>query len=353
MCAEQNNADKPPFFIVGCPRSGTTLLQVLLDAHPNIAIPPESFLFQRFPPIWERYGNLDQDANLRLLVGDLLSDERIKDWHLTVSADDLCRRLGQRSIRGAISLLFQVYAEQRGKRHWGDKTPQHALFLKEIAAVFPDARFIHFVRDGRDVAESLSRIYIGPKSIFAIAAYWRRHVMAFHEFKQSLAPGAFIEPRYEDFVRDPATQQKLIFDFLEERPPETRADDRSLPDTDAKRHALSSVSHHGSLKGGISEDKVAVFKTRFSEREIEIFETVAGDALKLYGYQLTTGAAAKLTAGEKVSFFLADSLSRYMRKLFRPQPFKYLGKELALEWQFKTRTLLRRCRARHNVQHPS
>lgn len=349
MCAEQNNEDKPPFFIVGCPRSGTTLLQVLLDAHPDIAIPPESFIFQRFPPIWKCYGDLANDANLRLLAGDLLHDERIRDWGLAVSPDEFCRRLGGRSIRDAVSLLFQLYAAQKGKHRWGDKTPQHALFLKEITAVFPDAKFIHFVRDGRDVAESLSRVHIGPKSIRAIAAYWRKHVLAFHEFKKSLAPGTFIEPRYEDFVRDPASRQKLVFEFLGEKPPERQSGDRSLPDTDAKRHALSSVSHHGMLKGGISENKVAVYKARFSEREIEIFETVAGDALKLYGYQLSTAASARITPAEELSFFMTDHVFRYARKFARPRPFTHLSKELRLEWQQRTRAFLRKHRAASNT----
>ncbi len=348
MCAVQNTVDKnqagAPIFIVGCPRSGTTLLQITLDAHPNIAIPPESFLFQRFPPVWERYGNLNDETNLRLLAGDLLADERIKDWRLIVSVDEFCRRLDARTIRGAVSLLFQLYAEQKGKSRWGDKTPQHSLYLKEILAVFPDAKFIHFVRDGRDVAESLSRIHIGPKSILSIASYWRKHVMAFHEFKKSLDPSMYVEPRYEDFVRDPAPQQKAIFDFLGEKPPEKKADDRALPDTDAKRHALSAVSHHGMLKGGISENKVGIYKSRFSMREIEIFETVAGDALKLYGYELTTPASARITPVESMSFFMTDNIFRYSRKLFRPQPFKHLGKELRLELQLKARTLARKCR---------
>lgn len=151
---------KPPFFIVGHPRSGTTLLQILLDAHPNIVIPPESHIFVRFSEIFNHYGDLSQAYNRQLLVQDILNDEQIKLWNLDISASDFCRQLKDFSVKGIISCLFELYAQRDGKHQWGDKTPQHALYLQEIKATFPNAKFIHLIRDGRDVSESLKRLAI-------------------------------------------------------------------------------------------------------------------------------------------------------------------------------------------------
>ena len=98
MTEPQSAPAAPPFFIVGCVRSGTTLLQTLMDAHPEIAIPTESLLFTRFSGVFRHYGDLRQRANLALLVRDLLTDERIRRWKLAVSVDAFCRELSEPTL---------------------------------------------------------------------------------------------------------------------------------------------------------------------------------------------------------------------------------------------------------------
>lgn len=335
-------AEKPPFFIVGCPRSGTTLLTVLIDAHPAIAIPPESFVFERFGDILDCYGDLSADANLRTLAADLLRDERIKDWELGVGLDEFIPAIKTRSARGAISALFELFARKRNKTRWGDKTPQHAMYLPEIRRTFPDARLIHLVRDGRDVAESLSRIYIGPKSMYGIAKRWRDHVMAFHDFCKTLPAGEYLEIKYEDLVANPRKVQQAVFDFIGEDISLVADTGKELPDSGARRQATGAVSHHSGLNKSISGEKIGIFKTRFSQREIEIFELVADEALKAYGYELVSSQPRPITMGERLAAGIRDGFVRYQRKLFRPQMTKHLGKEFRLVAQRRFRRALRR-----------
>jgi len=317
------------------------LLQVLVDAHPDIAIPPESFIFERFGDILHCYGDLSSDSNLRLFVSDLLQDERIKDWQLGTDTEEFIRGIGERTPASVISSLFEAYARKQGKTRWGDKTPQHALYLREIRQTFPNARLIHLVRDGRDVAESLSRIYIGPKSIYSIARRWRDHVMAFHDFCRDLPKEEYLEIKYEELVENPVGIQRRILDFLGEDKALVADTGNKLPDSNARRQATHAVSHHSGLNKTVSGEKVGVFKTRFTEREIEIFELVAGDALDIYGYQRASKDGKPVRASERVYFFLQDGFYRYQRKLFRPQMLKHLGKEIKLATQRRIRRAMR------------
>ncbi|NEQ76176.1 MAG: sulfotransferase [Okeania sp. SIO2C9] len=89
-------------------------------------------------------------------------------------------------------------------------------YLKEIHKLFPEAKFIHIIRDGRDVAESLKRVFLGPKSIYGIAHRWREYVITFDEFKKTINSDQFLEIHYEDLVLDLENQLKKIKYFLEE-----------------------------------------------------------------------------------------------------------------------------------------
>lgn len=327
-----------PFFIVGCPRSGTTLLQVLLEHHPRVAIPPESFVFERFGPILDRYGNLECDANLRAFVCDLLCDEQIRDWQLGLDVDEFCQRSFPRNAAGVISELFKIYAEKHGKTRWGDKTPQHALCLPTIISVFPAARIIHLVRDGRDVAESMRRIYIGPKSMYGIARRWHRFVMTVHSFAVQY-PDSVLIVRYEDMVREPEETRKRVFRFIGVPPEECPPVGASLPDTPSRRQALAAAEHHVSLRQAISQAKSGVFKRSFTLREIGWFESVAGEALRHYGYELVTDGKQRPSLLRRMVFLVEDRVVRYVRKFRQPRALFHIGKELRLVWQHRLRLL--------------
>jgi hypothetical protein len=332
---------KPPFFIIGCPRSGTTLLQVLIDSHPALAIPPESFLFDRFGPLLGTYGDLSDPGRLLRLAADLLADERIRDWNLAASPRELAEKAADPSAAGLIDALFSLYAARHGKSRWGDKTPQHGLRLPELLAVFPKAKIIHLVRDGRDVAESTARIAIGPCSILAIARRWKTYMAAAEAARAGLPPDQFLELRFEDLVRDPPAARRRIMAFIGEDDALCPPLDQDLPQTGTRERSLA-YAHHASLKKAISAGKIGVYKTAFTPRQVELFESVAGDWLTRHGYARDFARPRPPTRREELAAFWLDHTVRYLRKFFQPGAFRQIPKELKLALQQRVRTLTRR-----------
>jgi hypothetical protein len=239
-----------PFFIVGCPRSGTTLLQLLIDGQPNVAIPPESHVVERFHRLLPLYGDLSERPRAEALARDLLADERIKEWGLEARPADVLQGLERPTARDLVARLFELYAAKQGKRRWGDKTPQHALYLREVLALFPEARIVHLVRDGRDVCESLKRVFIGPKSTPAIARTWRRYVRTVEQARRDfIAPERFLQVRYEDVVLQRERELRRLMEFLGE--PYTDAGG-SLGKGDAQRYYTEKVPHLRAVGSSVS-----------------------------------------------------------------------------------------------------
>ena len=155
--ATPSGAPPPAPFIVGVGRSGTTLLRLMLDAHPDLAIPTETHFIPALLQVVETTG--DREAALRLLAG-------AATWpNLGVeiaAVAEAFSRLDPFTPGGAARAVFGLYAEAQGKPRWGDKTPPYRASMSEIARALPEARFIHIIRDGRDVALSYRGLWFGP-----------------------------------------------------------------------------------------------------------------------------------------------------------------------------------------------
>jgi hypothetical protein len=199
--------------IVGAPRSGTTLLRFMLDAHSALAIPPETgFLalgralgdgpdprqtfFQtvtRFPPdapAWPDFGIAAAEFGAAL--------DRLEP----VSVSDGCR------------LFYCLYASRFGKHRWGDKTPTYCLHLSAVAELLPEAHAIHLIRDGRDVALSLRRMWFSPGDrIETLAEFWKTCVTSARRQRDACA--GYMEVRFEDLVRDPEAELRRICRFVD------------------------------------------------------------------------------------------------------------------------------------------
>lgn len=200
-----------PFFIVGCPRSGTTLLRLMVDGHSRLAVPPEShFIVALSTP--RRLRRVLRPAT----VDDVLPYLSARDWD--VSHDDVRAAVAQaapRSYAALVATVFSTYAAARGKPRWGDKTPRYVDHLARLAELFPDARFIHLIRDGREVAASLAERRWGPQSAVLNAFVWRRAIHRGRGAARGLG-GRYMEVRYEDLVADAEAQLRRICDFLGE-----------------------------------------------------------------------------------------------------------------------------------------
>ncbi|MEO7677469.1 MAG: sulfotransferase, partial [Verrucomicrobiota bacterium] len=150
-----------PFFIVGSGRSGNTLLRRLLQASPEVHIPPETYVLGKVIRAFRKYRWIlpwEQLINLTLAIFEFYPEFD----KFEVSLRPLAQRLqdappGSRSLALMLDALYRFHGEQTGKTFsvWGDKTPNNSYALDRIVSVFPRAQFIHILRDGGDVVPSL------------------------------------------------------------------------------------------------------------------------------------------------------------------------------------------------------
>ena len=207
-----------PIFVVGVPRSGTTLLMALLGSHPRIACGPETHFFAYLHPEIEAAladpATWPDPAVAYLDAIRPYGESPLDRYDLTPVA--IRARLVDRppSVRSILAGLVDAHAERLGKPRWAEKTPAHILYLDAIRAHFPDAAILKLVRDPRDVALSLRSMPWGP-------ATWAEALQIWASMEQTSRPWMQGDPRsrviyYEDLVTDPATTLRGVSDWLGE-----------------------------------------------------------------------------------------------------------------------------------------
>ena len=218
----------PYVFVVGCPRSGTTLLGRLLNAHPQLAIIHEG----RFVAAWyeRRRGVTPDGAVTPQLVDDLLAFPPFRNVH--VSREQLERLAdGAEPVSYArfVSGVFDLHGAAKGKPLVGDKTPHYVRSLPTLHALWPQARFVHIVRDGRDVCLSVgnwpkvverggavARFSHYERDPVAIAAlWWEWQVRLGREAGSGFGPHRYMEISYESLVDDPTAACRALCTFLD------------------------------------------------------------------------------------------------------------------------------------------
>jgi hypothetical protein len=271
--------DCAPFFIFGCPRSGTSLLSQMLGSHPNLAIPYESHLYDSIYPIVERYSNPCRESLRARLVSEILRTEHIRNWTPPPSLPDTLEAIRRYDFHGIVEGLMRAWAQRQGKARWGEKTPQHTLCWRTIAAGFPRLQVIHLIRDGRDVALSYKAAFFGPKHVYPLARRWQQYLSAAEEARASLGDKAFLQVRYEDLVRDPELELRRICGFLgEEFAPSMLAYHQDNSTFHADQRNARNLGHP------VMSQNVGKWRTEMTPREVRIFEALAGASLEQYGY---------------------------------------------------------------------
>lgn len=261
-----------PFFIVASARSGTTFLRLTLNAHPEIAVPPES----RF--ITELY--VDGEVEVASFMKSLEGHTRFKAWEL--SPELVRRELGDSErvpYVEAISATYRAFARSRGKTFWGDKTPRYIENIPLLARMFPDSRFIHIVRDGRNVALSYSHVNFGPKNVARAADLWARRVSKGIQDGRALGADRYLEVRNEDLAADPESEIEKICGFLTVAVNPLMFD----PQERAKGEVEKKVHNHTPQAAGRAA--MSDWHSEMSASDVEVFEAVAGEVLSELGYE--------------------------------------------------------------------
>jgi hypothetical protein len=239
-------------FCFGSRRSGTFLLHRIVAAHPDVsAIPSETHLFSHgIRPLLERFHHGARDSSQ---VGAMYADRDL----LLDATRDFCDR------------VFAPYLEP-GRARLVERTPLHALHADLIAEVYPDASFVHIVRDGRDVARSLISHGWGPGSIAEAASEWREAVMA---GRTIAGHERYLELRYEDLIAESWPSLERLYGEL------------GLPRSqEALAAAEGALAEKRNLAPGESDVSTGKWRSAWSARDVQAFERAAGDTLRELGY---------------------------------------------------------------------
>jgi sulfotransferase family protein len=276
----------PPVIVLGVRRSGTTLLRVMLDRNPELAVPDESYFV---PQLARRHrGVVDPDA----FLDDLRRLPTLAEWGL--EPDAVAARLRPGMPAGeAIAAVFATYAAERGKPRWGDKTPLYMQHLPVLERLFPDARYVHLIRDGRDAALSFLSVPAGlmtegwghPRDARGFACQWATEVIAARVLGARVGPSRYLELRYEALVADTEAALRAICAYAD------LVYDPGMLDyvgrTDSARKAHQQRLNEPPRAG------VRAWRTEMSDDDRRRFEEVAGALLDELGYEVATRGRAR------------------------------------------------------------
>jgi hypothetical protein len=277
----------PYVFIVGCARSGTKLLRKITDAHPRIAVPLETNWIPK--PFERRQGVTPDGLVTPELVSWLLSREKFT--RMRIGQDELEGLVaGEEPVSYStfVTGVFDLYGKGQGKRLVGDKTPAYVRRIPTLHALWPEARFVHLIRDGRDVCMSAinwrkADHALGRFSIWEVdpittaAVWWEWHVRLGREDGGSLAPQLYHEVRYEELVSRPAKECETLCSFLD-----LPYDDAMLKFHEGREKAdpnLDAKKAWRPLTPGLRK-----WSEQMPAEDLERFEAAAGDLLEELGY---------------------------------------------------------------------
>ncbi len=316
----------PVVFIVGCGRSGTTLFRRIIDAHSQIAITDEAHWIGRF---FEKHRGVNRDGLVTEELIPLLLTQ-FSFVRMGIGREQLATLIEQGrpiSYSTFVTGLFDLYGQAKAKSLVGDKTPNYVLNMNTLNALWPGARFVHLIRDGRDVGLSLLA-WQWPKKFAAtlstwkedpvstVALWWESHVRRGRESGKALGPKLYYEVFYESLVARPREECAALCDFLE-----LPYDEAMLGFYEARPQASSDPGKDHPwmpITSGLRN-----WRTQMTAEDLERFEAAAGGLLDELGYARAVShpRPESLEHAAKIRKLLAED----------PQWIKHFGSRAAKE----------------------
>ncbi len=295
-----------PIFVGGCPRSGTTMLQLMLHAHPRIAIPPETRFVMDAYRRRREFGDLTDPAHRRALGRWIVDRRQTRFADLGLDADEVVERIvaAPPTLGSALGAVFRAYAARFDKPRWGDKRPAYVSNLDMILRLFPDAQIVTIVRDGRDCVASLKEMPWHRADIYQSVAAWARAYDDGRRAARRLGPGSYHEVRYEDLVREPERELTALCRYLGEEYHPAMA----RPSEVAPVAVPARKTWHARTRSAVTTRRVGSWRQRLEPWEIALCETALGGRLTAAGYELS-GAPA-LGPAHRVRYGLAAARHR-------------------------------------------
>lgn len=273
--------DNTPFFIIGAGRSGTTLLRLILAGHSRLHIPPETWFVEPLVRKLPLTGALGP-ADIECAVSIMTQDYRWPD--MEISAADLSRwatELENPTLVSIINLVYRYHLERTGKQRFGDKTPIYFNIVPELLTLYPEAKFIHLIRDGRDVA--VSCIDVDWDRYYERTSFeWTRAMAKRREYLNSSFASRILDVHYEHLVEDLEGTVRHICAFLGEDFEQGMLEWQHLTTLVPARERHI----HAKLNQPVTSDAIATWRRKLSAPECFAIEACLHRDLQQLGYPL-------------------------------------------------------------------
>lgn len=282
-------ADIPFFFVVGRPRSGTTLLRTLFDAHPNVAFPPESqFIINLYP----KYGKITNWTEKIIInyYNDLIDQWLFDTWKMDL--EKLKKRLlgftGENTYGTISKVVYIEYQSLFNKGEVlfiGDKNPGYAIYTKLLLKIFPEAKFIHILRDYRDNFVSIKKVDFELPIPSLVAQKWKYFFKKFNR-DSKIKPSRYLTINYEELAKSPEVRFQELCNFIG-----IEFDDSVFNFHNKKEEILNTYpdgyidTYHTSLLQKINTSKIGVWKKELSDKQVKLMDQTLGKYAEMAGYQ--------------------------------------------------------------------
>lgn len=299
-----------PIFIGGCDRSGTTLLGSLLGGTVGAITTPESQfkakIFRELDWLGDPVGRLIAAALEMITAHDRFCSWTTKLPQLPSPEDN-----GPTTFRGLLEWVVTHYSQQHegpaAPQVWIDHDPQNFRIFDDLVHHFPEARFVHIVRDGRAVAASLFPLDWGPNTVLKAAHFWQTNVEHSLNAEQQHADRV-VRVGYEDLVREPQETlaqlcQQLDLHFSHKV---AEGGEFAVPSYTQGQHEL--VGHPPDAS------RIDAWRDKLTPRQIELFESEAGTLLQQLGYRLTNDNPRTATCWERSHLALTELFQKQMKR---------------------------------------
>jgi hypothetical protein len=327
-----------PIFIVGTERSGSNLLRLLLNELDGVCVPHPPHLMRDLTPVIGRYGDLDRDENFLRLIRDAIKlvELHFAPWPFKLDEAAALLEAPKRDLYSVYAAIYEQYRLHRGKRRWACKSTFMIHQVDEVLKHHRAPRFIHLVRDARDVAVSARTSVFCHYHPYFVADLWRREQSLGLEAAGRLTPETWFTLRYEDLIQDPARMMKAVCAFLNE----PYRDDllRFFEKSEAKELSQLSRSWENVARPIIAANREK-FRTSLAAEDIALIETVAGPVMREFGYATETDGPKPGTL-TKAGFRIAEEWMMWKeegRALLKDRNARDRFKKKAYLWSLRFR----------------
>ena len=299
------------FFIVGCPRSGTSLLQVMISNHPDLMLPTETGFYSRiYPKYLGKWGELSDLNNFNYALEEILSCYK----HLELDTDrirQLCQS-GQPSWETIFLAILTTFAEKHQVKRVGEKSPNHFRCIGLLKERFPNAKFIHIIRDPRAVILSMKKSLFESKNIGSLCKIWHEAIEIHRKYSERLGSKGYIAVKYEDLVTQPETTLRPICDFLDitfspQMLEHHKREFLGFRDVESQPHMKSTLKP-------VFTSSLEKWREELSPSQIALIQYVLSDEMYLLGYEPIE--AKTIFPGLRYSLDItASRLDRVLRRI--------------------------------------